>query len=93
MSIFLMIIIGAFVYTYSGTVPEETEAQTVSWKEVTTILRSGNVAQVTQLHNLTVTLILKDGTRIVTKEPTIDDIWDEVHSCGTPCDDMIMATE
>jgi len=92
-SIFLLIIIGAFVYRDSSTAPEEIEAQDASWAEAITILHSGEVAQVTQLHNLTVTLILKDGTRIVTKEPAIDDIWDEVHSCGTPCDDMIMATE
>ncbi|MGD2027762.1 MAG: hypothetical protein PVI99_08100 [Anaerolineales bacterium] len=68
--------------------PEE-----VDWPAAITILRSGDVEQVFQLHDLTVTLVMKDGQEVKTVEPTIDAIFDEVQQCGAPCSDIILATE
>lgn len=65
----------------------------VDWPTAITILRSGDVEQVFQLHNLTVTLVMKDGQEVKTVEPTIDAIFDEVQKCGAPCSDILLATE
>lgn len=65
----------------------------VEWETAVEILHQGEVEQVVQLHSLAVTLILKDGCEIKTVEPVIDDIFNEVEKCGTPCSDMILATE
>jgi hypothetical protein len=65
----------------------------VSWEEAIEILNSGDVVTVVQLHSLKVTLELKDGSRITTTEPRIDDIFWEVEQCGSPCQGIILATE
>jgi hypothetical protein len=65
----------------------------VDWTTAVQILNTGDVEQVFQLHNLTVTLIMKDGQEVKTVEPVIDAIFDEVQNCGAPCSDIILATE
>ena len=65
----------------------------VDWEMAIEILNSGDVEMAAQLHNLTVTLTLKDGTVIRTVEPTIDAIFDEVEKCGEPCSGIALATE
>jgi hypothetical protein len=65
----------------------------VDWETAIEILNSGEVEMAAQLHNLTVTLALKDGTVIRTVEPTIDAIFDEVEKCGQPCSGIALATE
>ena len=65
----------------------------VSWELAVEILYSGEVETVIQLHNLTVTLLLKDGTEIKTIEPVIDAIFEEVDKCGQPCDNIALAME
>ena len=66
---------------------------TVSWDEAIRILNSGEVEQAFQTHSLDITLILKDGKSIKTKEPHIDDILDEIDKCGNVCKDIAVATE
>lgn len=66
---------------------------TVDWPTAITILQSGQVEQVMQQHNLTVTLMLKDGQQVKTVEPVIDAIFDEIQTCGAPCSKIILATE
>jgi len=66
---------------------------TVSWSEAIRILNSGQVESVFQTHSLDVTLVLKNGTSIYTKEPSIDDIFDEVKKCGNLCKNITQATE
>ena len=68
--------------------PEE-----VDWPTAVELLRTGEVEEVFQLHNLTVTLIFKDGQQVKTIEPTIDAIFKEVLSCGAPCSRIVLATE
>ncbi len=65
----------------------------VEWDVAVKILNQGDVEQVVQLHSLEVTLILDDGCEIKTVEPVIDDIFQEVEKCGSPCEGMILATE
>ena len=65
----------------------------VDWETAVEILNSGDVEMAAQLHNLTVTLTLKDGTVIRTVEPTIDAIFEEVEKCGRPCSGIALATE
>ncbi len=65
----------------------------VDWDTAVEILNTGQVTQVTQLHNLQVTLTLEDGTQIETVEPFIDEIFNEVQLCGNPCSQIVLATE
>jgi hypothetical protein len=65
----------------------------IPWADAVSLLKTGEVAQVVQLHNLTVTLTLKDGQRVKTVEPVIDAIFDAVQRCGAPCANIILATE
>ena len=65
----------------------------VSWETAVEILHSGQVETAAQLHNLQVTLYLKDGQVVETTEPSIDAIFQEVDKCGQPCSDMMLATE
>jgi len=60
----------------------------VSWEVAVRILRSGQVVAVMQGHNLIVSLTLKDGTSIMTIEPSIDLIGQEIFICGDPCKDI-----
>jgi hypothetical protein len=73
--------------------PIEPNGATIPWEEARLMILAGEVAQVTQLHSLEVTLELKDGRRLVTVEPEIDDVFDAVDECGDPCADMVLATE
>ncbi len=74
-------------------VPGAEGATLVNWEEAQNLILKGEVAQVTQLHNLTVFLTLKDGNMVQTVEPNIDDVFDVVDQCGDPCSDIIIATE
>jgi hypothetical protein len=65
----------------------------VKWEEAVELLYTGDVVGVTQLHNLTVTLEMKDGSQVKTIEPEIDAIFREIEKCGRPCEGMWLATE
>jgi len=73
--------------------PAESSSSEVPWDEARALILAGEVEQVTQLHSLQVTLKTKDGRRLVTFEPHIDDVFDVVDKCGEPCAEMILATE
>lgn len=74
-------------------VPGSEQATIVSWEEAQTLIQEGQVAQVTQLHNLTVFLTLEDGSMVQTIEPNIDDVFDVIEQCGDACADISIATE
>ena|SRR2546422_6143749 len=65
----------------------------VSWDVAVRMLRSGQVVAVMQGHNLIVSLTLRDGTSIMTIEPSIDLIGQEIFLCGDPCKNIRYATE
>jgi hypothetical protein len=74
-------------------VPPEGSGDAIPWEEARALILAGEVEQVTQLHSLQVTLELRDGRRLVTVEPQIDDVFAVVEACGEPCADMVLATE
>jgi len=65
----------------------------IMWREAETILMSGVVESVIQTHNLEVTLVLKDGTRLFTEEPQIDEVIKVIGLCGDLCENIRVATE
>lgn len=67
--------------------------ETVEWEQVPGILLSGSVVEVMQLHDLSVTLTMDDGSRIETVEPMIDEIFHEIAICGRPCKNIVLVTE
>ncbi len=71
----------------------EPAAPTVSWQEAIDILKSGKVETVVQYHSRVVTLIMKDGGEVLTREPRIDLVFDVIEECGAPCADIGVLTE
>jgi len=65
----------------------------VSWDRAITILQTGQVTRVIQTHHLDVSLWLKDGTVITTKEPNIYALYYELNKCGDPCKNIVFGTE
>jgi hypothetical protein len=65
----------------------------VDWPTAVEILHGGHVEAVMQLHNLSVTFLMDDGSQIKTVEPVIDEIFLEVDLCGKPCQGITLATE
>jgi hypothetical protein len=65
----------------------------VPWNQAIEILNSGQVESVLQLHSLEVSFVLKNGCRIRTIEPRIDDILEEVRKCGELCAMIPLGTE
>jgi len=70
------------------TVPQETE-----WEQAKELLLAGKVETLTQAHDRTVILTLKDGSQFTTKEPALDDIFRLVEQCGAKCAEIMIATE
>ncbi|MEJ2264537.1 MAG: hypothetical protein P8X95_13910 [Anaerolineales bacterium] len=68
-------------------------APMITWEDAQNLILEGRVSQVTQLHNLTVILDLKDGSTVKTIEPAIDDVFKVIQQCGDKCADIIRATE
>lgn len=65
----------------------------ITWEETKTLILDGQVVEVTQLHSLEVTLILKDGSIVTTVEPEIDAVFILLDECGENCQDVTRATE
>lgn len=65
----------------------------ILWREAETILMSGVVESVVQTHDLDVTLVLKDGRRLITEEPQIDEVIKVIGLCGDLCASIRVATE
>ena len=65
----------------------------VSWAEAISILRSGEVRQVSQLPNLEITIEMNNGDQITTTEPVIDEVIEELKLCGKVCENIVIATE
>lgn len=65
--------------------PVDYSPREVTWEEALQFLYRGVVASVTQTPELRVHLLLRDGTRLVTREPEINAIFKEIESCGAVC--------
>ncbi len=87
-----ILIIAAVILIGCGANPTAYPSE-VDWETAVEILNSGDVEQIYQLHNLEVGFTMKDGQEIKTIEPSIDAIFHEVDKCGTPCSNIMLATE
>ena len=65
----------------------------VDWPTAVELLRTGEVEEVFQQHDLTVSLTFRDGQQVTTIEPAIDAIFREVQNCGAACSNIILVTE
>jgi uncharacterized protein YceK len=70
------------------TIPQETD-----WEQAKEWILAGKVETLTQAHNLTVILVLKDGSQFTTKEPVLDEIFKVVEQCSAKCSEITIATE
>jgi hypothetical protein len=84
---------GTFTLDVDNVPQVEPSGSQIPWEEARALILAGEVEQATQLHSLKVTLILRDGRRLETVEPHIDDVFDVVDECGGPCEGMVLATE
>ncbi len=93
---FLVLLTLAFVTvacTGNNVLSDIEDGAVVDWDTAVEILNTGEVEAAFQTHSLDVTLMLKDGRSIDTVEPGIDDIFDAIDACGTPCQTIAIATE
>ena len=65
----------------------------VPWNEAISILRSGEVRQVSQLHSLEIIIVMNNNDQITTTEPAIDEVIEELKLCGKICEDIVISTE
>ena len=89
-AVLTLVIVAVSVIAY---LPVLSDHGRIVWSVAIQVLYSGQVTHTFQSHHLDVTLQLKNGTVLTTKEPTIDAIFQEVTSCGEPCRSIEMATE
>ncbi|TMI16434.1 hypothetical protein E6H35_00105 [Candidatus Bathyarchaeota archaeon] len=80
-----LLIVAASALVYSPLTQQPPNRHNVSWENAIAVLNTGQVMRVFQSHHLDVTLSLKNGTVMTTKEPTIDAIFHEIQRCGDPC--------
>lgn len=78
---------------YSSTPCFPSTPKPISWEQAIDSLNSGDVVSVSQRHNLTVRLDMKNGSYFKTIEPNIDAIVQEIRKCGSKCADILIATE
>jgi hypothetical protein len=87
----LIVAVSALAY-FQLTVPPPSRT-IVSWEEAIAVLQTGQVTRVIQTHQLYVSLWLKNGSVITTKEPNIYAISYELNKCGDPCKNIVFGTE
>lgn len=74
--------------------PENSAAKTmISWEQAVQHIHTCNTASVMQTHAKEVSLLLKNGERITTQEPSIDDVFKEVDKSRSLCGTILVATE
>jgi hypothetical protein len=88
-----LLIVAALALAYFQLTVPPPSRTIVSWEEAIAVLQTGQVTQVIQTHQLYVSLWLKNGSVITTKEPTIDAISYEIGKCGDPCKNIVFGTE
>jgi len=69
------------------------QGKQVQWNVAVSAILSSQVTCVTQSHHLDVTLSFRNGSRWVTSEPAIDEVFHVVSQCGSPCANITRVTE
>jgi hypothetical protein len=67
--------------------------QRVSWSAAQDLIRLCKVRAVEQTHRRTVTLTLRNGRKVFTHEPHIDDVIHALNRVRTRCPPITLATE
>jgi len=88
-----LLIVAASALAYFPLNQQPSNRHPVSWENAITILNTNKVMSVFQSHHLDVTLSLKNGTVVTTREPTIDAIFHEIQKCGDLCQSIQDWTE
>ncbi len=70
-----------------------TQSRVISWTEARQYIKECEVEMVMQAHSLDVTLRLKNGVILYTKEPVIDQVLEEVDKARSVCGNVAVATE
>jgi hypothetical protein len=68
-------------------------ARQVPWHLAVTAILGGQATCMGQSHNLSVILLLANGSKWATTEPAIDDMFQLFKQCGSPCANMTLWTE
>src|SRR5712692_6515296 len=69
------------------------QGKQVQWNVAVSAILSSQVTCVTQSHHLDVTLSFRNGSRWVTSEPAIDEVFHVVSQCGSPRANITRVTE
>ena len=85
----------AVPYATPAAAPQATAlaVERIDWNQAIALLRSGRVAAVVQLHDLSVTLTTADDRRYATKEPAIDAILAAITMHAPNAQAIVVATE
>ena len=73
--------------------PNLQDGDLANWDQAMAMILNLEVKQVTQTHDQQVTLLLKDGRMLITREPSIDEVFKVIEQCGDPCKEIVVATE
>lgn len=68
-------------------------AATLPWDQAVDLIYGGEVVSAVQAHSRLVTLSLRDGSTETTIEPEIDDLFEVIRQCGSPCESIALASE
>jgi|SRR2546425_378648 len=88
-----LLIVAASAVAYFPLTRPPSNRPSISWDGAIAVLHTGQVTRIFQTHHLEVSLWLKNGTVMITREPTIDAIFHEIQKCGEPCQSIEEATE
>jgi hypothetical protein len=80
-----LLIVAVLALAYVQLTRPPSDHARVSWEGAIAVLRTGQVTRIFQTHHLEVSMWLKNGTIMVTREPNIDTIFHEIQKCGEPC--------
>ncbi|HKW04009.1 MAG TPA: hypothetical protein VJN71_01800 [Nitrososphaerales archaeon] len=69
------------------------QEENITWDLANRSVLAGEVTCLGQLHNLTVYLTLRNGTKWSATEPAIDDVFALQRECGSLCSGMYIWTE
>lgn len=68
--------------------PSEGVSNYVEWAAAESAIMGGQVSQVYQADTMHVTLVLKDGSIMLAKEPAQDEVFKVIDACGDACKDI-----
>jgi len=83
----------SYIYFINNENEEFFDGQEISWAKMEELIVNCRVKSVFQAHSLDVSVTLKNGIKLKSVEPKIDDIVRIAVSAQNKCGNMIIATE